>query len=224
MRSSTLLLVSTVVSVALIVGSTLALGEAPTASSSGAEVLAWFTANSAAVRTWAWLLALFVPAFATFTALVRARLPRPHGDVFLIGSIAFLAETAVSTWIWAGLSWHADQLTPELARTLLDVASFWGPVLNGATITMLAPVVVASFGARAVVPRWVGVVGLVALIEQTTETVTIFGHSGFIAPGGPMNLLLGAGLVTLWALCLGIGLARSRPATDAAVAAVPTAG
>ena len=212
MRSATLLYTTTVAAVVLIFVGTTALGEPPGPSASGQEVADWFVAHGGQARMYAWLMVLFVPAFATFTALVRARLPRPHRDVFVIGAVALIAETTVSTWIWAGLSWHAEQLEPATARTLLDVASFWGPVLNSVTITMLAPVVVLSWGRRAVLPRSLGVVGAVALAEQTIETVTIFGQTGFIAPGGHMNVYLGAGLVSIWLLCLGITLARSSPA------------
>jgi hypothetical protein len=222
MRSATLLYTTTVAAVVLIFVGTTALGEPPGPSTSGQEVADWFVAQGGQARMYAWLMVLFVPAFATFTALVRARLPRPHRDVFVIGAVALIAETTVSTWIWAGLSWHAEQLEPATARTLLDVASFWGPVLNSVTITMLAPVVVLSWGRRAVLPRWLGVVGAVALAEQTIETVTIFGQTGFIAPGGHMNTYLGAGLVSIWLLCLGITLARSssagQPSTPSATA------
>jgi hypothetical protein len=222
MRSATLLYTTTVAAVVLIFVGTTALGETPGPSASGQEVADWFVAHGGQARMYAWLMVLFVPAFATFIALVRARLPRPHRDVFVIGAVALIAETTVSTWIWAGLSWHAEQLEPATARTLLDVASFWGPVLNSVTITMLAPVVVLSWGRRAVLPRWLGVVGAVALAEQTIETVTIFGQTGFIAPGGHMNTYLGAGLVSIWLLCLGITLARSssagQPSTPPATA------
>jgi fucose 4-O-acetylase-like acetyltransferase len=209
MRSSAILFTTTIASVLLIFAATAALGEPPGAASSGQEVADWFATQGGNARMYAWLMALFVPFFAAFVALVRARLPAPHRDVFLIGAVALVAETAISTWLWAGLSWHAEQLQPATARTLLDVASFWGPVLNGATISMLAPVVVLSWGERAVLPRWLGVVGAVALAEQTIETVTIFGQDGFTAPGGPMNVYLGAALVSIWLLCLGIRLARS---------------
>jgi hypothetical protein len=208
MQSRTLLLGSAIMLPVLVVAETLALGEPPGPAASGQEVVSWFASQGGSVRAFTWLLAVFVPVFATFAALVRDRLPSPHRDVFYAGAIAMIAETAVSTWIWAGLSWHPDQLEPGAARTLLDVTSFWGPVLNGATISMLAPVVLLSWGARPVLPRWLGIVGGIALAEQTIETITIFGNSGFTAPGGPMNLVLGAGLVTIWSLCLGISLAR----------------
>jgi hypothetical protein len=228
MRSSTVLLASTIAGTVLLVAESVAVGVPPGPAASGAEVASWFAGQGEHARAYTWVMALFVPVFATFAALVRDRLPSPHRDVFFVGAIAMLAETAVSTWIWAGLSWHADQLEPATARTLLDVTSFWGPVLNGATISMLAPVVLLSWGARAVLPRWLGIVGGIALAEQTMETVTIFGRSGFTAPGGPMNLLLGAGLVGIWWLCLGIWLSRSSsPRTRVAIAAMeahPTTG
>jgi hypothetical protein len=208
MQSRQLLLACSITMTVLVVAETLALGEPPGPEVTGSEVVSWFASQGGAVRSFTWVMAVFVPVFATFAALVRDRLPSPHRDVFYVGAIAFLAETAVSTWIWAGLSWHPEQLEPGAARTLLDITSFWGPVLNGATISMLAPVVLLSWGARAVLPRWLGIVGGIALAEQTIETITIFGHTGFIAPGGPMNLMLGASLVTIALLCLGIVLAR----------------
>jgi len=227
---SRVLLVSTLASVLLLVAETFALGEAPTDRFSGEEIVTWFAGHGVNARLYAWLLIAFVPAFAAFAALVRRRLPAPHRDMFFVGTIAILAETAVSTWFWAGLAWHPDQLSPPVARVLLDVASFWGPVINGATITMLAPVVALSWGQDALLPRWLGVLGTVTLGEQVVESVaTIFGTSGFAAPGGPMNLMLGAGLVTGWVLCLGLVLARrpdlGGPTTPSDQAsAVPAAG
>jgi hypothetical protein len=130
-----------------------------------------------------------------------------------------VAESAVSTWILAGLSWHSAQLEPQTARTLMDVASFSAPVLNGSTIAMLAPVVVLSWGRVPVLPRWLGLVGGVTVAEQIVESVvTIFGASGFTEPGGAMNLQLGAGLYCLWVVCLGFGLARHSVPVSRSVA------
>jgi hypothetical protein len=187
----------------------LTLGSTPAPGDDGGTVAAWFRDHDGQVRAWMWLLTLSAPLFATFAALVRARLPSPHRDVFFFGAIAFAAETAVQGWLWAGMAWHADQLQPATARTLLDVASFWGPVLTATTVTMLAPVVLLARRREAALPRWLGVIGAVAIVEQLVETITIFGRHGFIAPGGPMNVYLGAGLVGLSLLCLGIAIARS---------------
>jgi apolipoprotein N-acyltransferase len=209
MRRSTLLLSATVGFGLLYIAAAVALGSTPDAGDDGQAVAAWFRDNDGHVRTWIWLLTLSAPFFATFVALVRAQLPAPHRDVFLFGAVAFAAETAVQSWIWGGMAWHAGDLDPATARTLLDVASFWGPVLTSATITMLAPVVLLALRGEAGLPRWLGLVGAVALVEQLVETITIFGRHGFIAPGGPMNIYLGAALVGVWLLCLGVTLARS---------------
>src|SRR5439155_478212 len=40
------------------------------------------------------------------------------------------------------------------------------------------------------------------------ETLTIFGHHGFMAPGGPMNVVLGAVLVAVTLVALGLVVAR----------------
>jgi len=114
----------------------------------------------------------------------------------------------VQGWVLAGLSWHTPQLSPATARTLLDVASYWGPVLTSATLLMLVPVALLALQGQAGLPRWLGAVAGVAAIEQVVETITIFGKTGFIAPGGPMNLVLGAYLTTIAFVCIGVAVAR----------------
>jgi hypothetical protein len=207
-KRSTLLLVVTVGFGVLYLGASISLGTTPEPGDSGQTVAAWFRDHDGNVRAWIWLLTLSAPLFATFAALVRERLPSPHRDVFFFGAIAFAAETAVQGWIWAGMAWHASDLQPATARTLLDVASYWGPVLTGTTMMMLAPVALLGLR-RAALPRWLGGVAAVALAEQLVETITIFGRHGFIAPGGPMNVYLGAGLTAVALLSLGVALARS---------------
>ena len=149
--------------------------------------------------------------FATYVAIIRNALPAPHRDVFFVGAIALIAEGVMQGWIWAGLAFHPTQLDPATARTLLNVAIYWGPLLTGATITILAPVVVLAFQRRAGLPLWFGILGAVAIVEQAIETITIFGHDGFTAPGGPMNVILGASLVAIAMVSLGVIVARGLP-------------
>ena len=62
---------------------------------------------------------------------------------------------------------------------------------------MLAgPVVWAARQGR--FPRWLAVIAAVFVVEQFVELLTIIGPVGsFIAPGGPMNVYLGAVLFVL---------------------------
>ncbi len=101
---------------------------------------------------------------------------------------------AKQAWRWAGLTLPAHQLEPATARTVLDVALFWGPVLTGATTIMIASVTLLALRGRAGLPWWLGVLGVVAFVEQAAETITIFGSAGLAEQGGAMNLLLGAAL------------------------------
>ncbi len=216
-RSSTVLLSVTIGSVVLYVAAALALGTPPDPAADGAAVAAWFGAHGTAVRSYVWLLTLLAPVAGTQVALLRHRLPAPYRDVFLVGGITFVAETAVTSWILGGAERTRHDAGPDTARALLDVASFWGPVLTGSTITMLAPVVVAVARGALDLPRWLAVLGVVALVEQIVETVTVFGHTGFTAPGGPMNLYLGALLTLAWFAGLGTTLARDGSGAEGSV-------
>jgi apolipoprotein N-acyltransferase len=209
MRRSTLLLAATIGFGLLYLAASATLGSAPDSGDSGETVVAWFRDHDDRVRAYAWFLTLSLPFFATFAGLIRAQLPALHRDIFFFGAITLAAETAVQGWLWAGMAWHPDDLQPGTARTLLDVASFWGPVLTSTTVTMLAPVAVVALRREAGLPRWLGALAAIAVAEQLIETVTVFGRHGFIAPGGPMNIYLGAGLVAVTLLALGICAART---------------
>jgi hypothetical protein len=226
MRRSTVLLLATIGFAVLYAAATIALGTPPGASDSGGTVVAWFRDHDSNVRWWVWLLTLGAPLWAAYAAILRGVLPAPHRDVFLFGAIAFAAETAVQTWLLAGLALHTGTLREDNARLVLDIAGYWGPVLTGAILTLLAPVAVAVLTGATDLPRWLGWLAAVTVAEQLVETVTIFGHSGFFAPGGPMNVDVGAGLSAITLIALGITAARSgamqsmpmgRPAPDVAV-------
>ncbi|HBZ71900.1 MAG TPA: hypothetical protein DEP35_20115 [Deltaproteobacteria bacterium] len=188
----------------LYVVSVMALGTPPRSADTGLQVVDWFREHRDGVRWSVWALTVMAPLLALVFALLRRLLPAPHRDVFLIGAIVFLGTTAVQAWTWGGLALHVDQLEPGAARTVLDVAVFWGPVLTGATITMMAPVTLLALGGNARLPRWLGLLGVLAIAEQAIETVTVFGSTGFTEPGGAMNLQLGAGLVAVWLLAFAL--------------------
>jgi hypothetical protein len=212
MRSSTVLLISTIASAVLYVAAAGALGTPPDATAAGDEVVAWFAAHGTGVRAYVWCLTLLVPVAGTSVVLIRHRLPAPYRDVYLVGGTALVAETAVMGWVWGALSSHEGMLEAGTARALLDVASFWGPVLTGSTVMMVGAAVAAVATGAVALPRWLTVLGVIALVEQLVETVTVFGRTGFLAPGGPMNLYLGAVLTLAFVTGLGVVLARRGPA------------
>jgi hypothetical protein len=190
-----------IAAVALIVSylaGAIALGSVPDVNDSGADVAAYFAGHEGAVRFSSWTAIVSTLAFTVFAAIVRNVLPKPNADVFLIGAVAFVAESVILGWIWAGLALHTDSLDPATARTVFDVASYWGPMLTGATLAMIGAVTALGLRTPASIPRWLTVLGAIAFVEQAIETVTVFGTDGFIAPGGAMNNGLGAALTIIW--------------------------
>jgi len=175
-----------------------ALGSPPGATDSPGQVAAWFRDHHDAARLYAWTAALGTFAFAIAAGIIRGALPAPYRDVFLLGAAAFIAETAVQAWLWAALALHPSSLQPATARVGLDIASFWGPILTGATTTMIGAVTALGVRSRPLIPRWLTALGVIAFAEQAVETITVFGTHGLIAPGGDMNVLLGAGLTAIW--------------------------
>ncbi|MEA2425528.1 MAG: hypothetical protein QOH13_1938 [Thermoleophilaceae bacterium] len=202
MTQSRALVLAAVVAGGLYLVGAIALGTPPKATDSPADVVAWFRDHSDSARLYAWTLTFGTLAFATLAGMVRGLLPAPYRDVFMLGAAAFIVETAIQGWLWAGLALHPGTLNASTARTALDVASFWGPVLTGATTTMIGAVTALGLLRPSPIPRWLVAIGAVAFIEQAVETITIFGKSGFTAPGGDMNILLGAGLSAVWLIAL----------------------
>jgi hypothetical protein len=194
----------------------IALGPPPEIDADGLAVVDWFRDNASSIRFSLWIGVFGLALFAIMASIVRSSLPTPHRDVFFFGAITFASATTIQGWIWAGLARHADTVDAGTARTLLDISSYWGPFLCGATVLTLGPVVFAALGSAPVLPRWVGLISAVALVEQLAETVTMFGDHGFLGPGGPMNLVLGAGLTTVAWASLAVAVARGPNSIDAA--------
>jgi hypothetical protein len=182
----------------------LAVGTFPAATETGEQVVAWFRENGQSVRWFVWTWTVAILPLAIMIASLRRLLPALYRDVFLIGAISYLVAIEIATWSWAGLAVHADHLNPDTARTVLDVVIFLGPVLTGSTTTMIAPVTLLALRGLAQLPPWLGILGVVAFLEQAAETITIFGATGFIQPGGAMNMQLGAMLTLTWLLAFGV--------------------
>lgn len=216
MKPSRILLVTTMATGALYVLSFVALHRGhPGVETSGREIVAWFSENGAQARTYAWLSALVAMGFTILGGLLASVMPRPHRYIFLGGAVGFAVTAQVQAWFWAGLAFHPQDLDPGTARVLLDITQFWGPVVNSSMVAMAAPVAALGLGADPVVPRWLAWLSAVFGIEQAIETITVFGRSGFIAPGGSMNVYLGGFLGFLFVVGL---LVWAMPRLDRAAA------
>jgi hypothetical protein len=187
--------------IAFYVASFTALGSSvPTIESSGQEIVAWFTDHAANAQVYAWTAAFAALTLAVFGGMVTNLLPRPNRYIFLGGVLGWVITSQIQAWFWAGLAFAPAGLDPATARTLFDIPQFWGPIVNGSTMTMAAAFAPLAFGRSGIVPRWLGWLSVLFFVEQGLETVTVFGQSGFFAPGGAMNLYLGGAIGMAWVI------------------------
>jgi len=208
MKPPRILLMSILGTGVLYVASFVALGGSfPTIDSSGQEIVAWFSDNGMRARIYAWTAAFIALGLAIFGGIVSSLLPKPHRYIFLAGVLGFAITAQVQAWFWAGLAFHPQGLDPAAARTIFNIPAYWGPLVNGSTMTMAAAVAALGFGASPIIPRWLTWLSVIFFLEQAIETITVFGETGFIAPGGTMNVYLGGVIgfgwvagVTHWAI------------------------
>ena len=199
MKPSRILLINIIATSALYVGGFIALGSSfPTINSSGQEIVDWFADHGTKARIYAWTAAFFSLGFAIFGGQVSALLPKPHRYIFLSGVLGSAITAQVQAWFWAGLAFHPQGLDPATARTIFAIPAFWGPLVNGSTTAMAVAVAALGFGVAPIIPRWLTWLSVVFFLEQAVETITVFGHTGFIAPGGTMNVYLGGAIGFLW--------------------------
>lgn len=193
------LLINILLTAAFYVFSFVALGgSVPTIESTGAEIVAWFSENGTNARIYAWASTFVSLGLMIFAGQTSSLFPAPHRYVFFAGVLGFAITAQVQAWIWAGLAFHPGGLSEETARTIFAIAAYWGPVVNASTVAMAAAVAALGFGEKKTVPSWLAWLSVVFGLEQAVETVTVFGHSGFIAPGGTVNIYLGGLLGFIW--------------------------
>lgn len=207
MNGSKVPLLAALAFIVLYVVGTAFLGTPLPVDASSTETALWLHDRRDAVPVMVVSFALAIIPFVILTAHTRAVLPDLYGHAFLVAASAFAAQAAVSLWFYAGTALHADSIAPATARALLDVAAFFGPVLTTTMVVLAGAVALAALRAE-VLPRWFGWVSAVFAVEQLAEVATVYGRTGFAAPGGEWNNVLGAGMFGLWAVALGFALSR----------------
>jgi hypothetical protein len=187
----------------------------PGIDESGEAIVAHVVAHGSAIRLQAVLVALGSVALVIVLGHARTRVDGAAGHVLTIGSAVIITEVIVEMWLTSGLTLHAGSLNPSTARILTDVAVMWGPLLTVADVMVAVPIALASVQGK--FPRWLGALAAVFALEQLVETATIVGGSGFIEPGGAMNLYVGGALFVVFFLALGLTSGATRP-TECATA------
>jgi hypothetical protein len=200
-------LLSAVALIALYVIGSSFLGTPLQVDDSPAESVAWMQRHQADVPVATVCFSLVLVPFLVLAAWTRRALPDVYGYAFLAAAGAFGAQAMIAGWFFSGVALHADTIEPKTARALLDVGAYFGPVLTTTDIVMAGAVGLAALRAGAL-PRWLGWLSLLFAAEQLAEMATIYGQSGFSAPGGAWNNMLGAGLFMIWVLALGFALGR----------------
>ncbi len=208
MQRSRTPLIAAISFVVLVVVGTVFLGTPPHVEDSAETTIAWLRAYHDAVPVVAMCFTLAVIPFLVLAAWTRRALPPVYGYAFLAAAGAFVAQTMVLLWFSAGAALHADTIDPGIARSLLDVGAYYGPMLATTDVVMAGAVALVGLREGAL-PRWLGWVSAVFALEQLIETATVYGDSGFAAPGGDWNTVLGAGLFGVWVLALGFALSRA---------------
>jgi len=183
----------------------------PDVTASGAALVEYYQVHGSGVRLVAWLGAVSLGPLALLIAHLRTYVRGVGRDVMLLGAMGVMASTAIWLWLGAGLALHPSELRPDTARAIANVAAYFGPVLTVAVIMLVTPVGMSAWRGGTRLPRWLGAITAVFVVEQSLETVTIVSTSGFTAPGGAMNLTLGAGLFLVWILAAGIASTSGRP-------------
>jgi hypothetical protein len=176
---------------------------APEVTASGTRVVRYYQDHGDGVRVAMWLSAWSVVPIALLVAHLRSRLVGISRDVMLIGAVGLVVSTIVWSWFNLGLALHPDSLDPHVARTIADVSAYFGPVLTVSIVLLIAPIGLTTWRGEGGFPRWLAWLTAVFAGEQSIETITVLGKRGFIAPGGPMNFTLGAGLFLVWVIAVG---------------------
>jgi hypothetical protein len=200
-KAPAVVLVSGVGWIIFYVASFTALGSSvPTIDSSGQEIVAWFTDNATNAQVYAWTATFAALALGVFGGMVTTLLPKPNRYILFAGVLGWIITGQVQAWFWAGLSFDPASLDAATAHTLFAIPQYWGPIVNGSTMTMAIAFIPFAFGSSGIVPRWLGWLSVLFFVEQGIETITVFGQSGFFAPGGAMNIYLGGLFGMAWVI------------------------
>lgn len=190
----------------------------PAPDAPAAEVQRHFVNHADAIAASAWLAVAATVPFLLFLAVLRRRLDRAAAswiaDLAFGGGLLLAAAGFGTLMISLGLTLHPDFNPPETVRVIADAQRYFAPLATGAVCALA--LAVALGGLRYdVLPVWAGAFSLVYAVYEVFESFTIFGdEDGGFAPGEGVNVVGTIGFL-VWAVAIGVALARPYPRGDA---------
>ena len=169
-----------------------ALPPRPAPGVSAKEIASYYTVHNGAAQAADYIFLLGLLFSLWFIGYLRTVFARAEGEPHHLSTLFFgsgMAAVAIGMIFWGmGLALPGQAADLGVSKALSDVVSF------GISITFLinflhvgtASVLVLLTG---VLPRWVGVFGLVVAVVQLLGSLSLVATSGFFAVGGPFALL-----------------------------------
>jgi hypothetical protein len=178
--------------------SLLALPARPAVGTSAKEIASYYTVHNSAVQAVDSLFLLGLLFSLWFIGYVRTVFARAEGETHYLSTLFFGSGVAV---VAIGLAFWGMALALPGQVADLGVIKALSDVLNvGIGITFLPEVLHVGTAAvlvlrTGVLPRWVGVFGLVVAVVQFLGSLSLLIPSGFFAAGGVFTFLAFLGLL-----------------------------
>lgn len=204
------------VAVALFLAGALVLGERPSFSSGGDEVVAFIEARRTQIQIAAALQATAVPFFICFLATVLSLTTRCGAATRQAGFWLFGCGLAFITLFLADLTALAvSALRPENAAAAPEVAvalrdfewvAMGIAALSAATMLAAAALLILRHGV--LWARWVGFLAAAVAILYALRMGTIFTTGGVFAADGLLGIWVPVGAILVWIVVAAASLAR----------------
>ncbi len=175
-----------------------ALPPRPAAGASAKEIASYYTVHGGAAQAADYLFLLGLLFSLWFIGYVRTVFARAEGETHHLSTLFF--GSGVATVVIGLAFWGMGLALPGQAADLGVIKALSEVVNVGISITFLpdflhvgtASLLVLLTG---VLPRWVGVFGLVVAVVQFLGSLSLVVTSGLFAVGGPFALLAFLGLL-----------------------------
>jgi hypothetical protein len=204
-----------VAAVVLFLAGAVAVGDRPAFDAAGAELVDHFASARTRIQLAAALDAAATALLVWFLATVWSRAREHTAAAVAFGcGVAYASVFLVDVTALAVGALRADELTPEVARLLVDFE--WVAIAMAAPLAvgMLAAFAVLALREAAVWPRWVGALAAVAAVAHALRVGALFRDDGPFAADGVLGLYVPVGALVACILCASVTLTRrtTRPA------------